>query len=131
MLAACAIQGIDSTILSQGGNHATLPWDDDHRHVVDHDGADHLTVVNERASSTEQLTQTPCDQYQESEQHHGQCAVISAQRRLAQLVVNDPPTDQIGRSDTDGCTRAHRTDRGIDQIYFGAQLVDEDQQENA
>ncbi len=112
----------------QIGDDDLLVRDDDHEDVGRHDRRGERTEMQERGASGEELRVAPChcDEHAIENDHQGR--VVLPERRLADLVVDDPAQDQRRDRDQDRNRCRYVQHAAIDEEEIRTGIVDDAEQ---
>ena len=130
-LGDAAIFGIGRAAGLEVGDHDLLVGDDDQEDIGRHDRGGERAQMQEGGAAGEKLREPPGHEDQHREEHDHQKVVVLAERRLAQLVVDQPADAERGKRDQDADRRRHVEHVAVDQIEVGAGIVDDGEQREA
>ena len=128
LFATQAGRGIGLPPLALGMDQLPLTGNDHEQYVRHHDGSQGTAEDHEGAAPAEQVTDAPRlhrdQQGHRTRQHVG----LSAERRAAQRVIDQPRGDQHAHGDADRRRFRQRRDRRIDEVGLGPNEVEQAEQ---
>ncbi len=131
LLGLLAVDRIRRFTLLHRFHQLALARDDQHQHIPDHHRADHGADMDIGRAAAQELGQHVGHGHDEDEHDHAQQAVLLAQRRAAQRVVEDPAHQQRTQAHADRLQLRQVRDRLIDHHRRGVEVVDDEQQREA